>query len=271
VRVCVKDMKNLLAPFFVRGSPVIFVQLTTLCALLLIATLIWGQFDQRTLDGVAIWAKPAKFSVSFLVHFATLAIIVSVMSPENKKLNIVAGVGWLMAAVFVAEMTYLFFQAAQAQHSHFNETTSFHSAMYSLMGVGAVMLIALPIFIAWHAKEDIAFGPATQLGIWWGTIISFVMTMIIGGYLGGNGSHFIGDQSNPELVLPLFGWSAEVGDLRPAHFLSLHTLQFLPLIGLWVDRTNKGIITLWVAGFTYSALTIALFIQALFGQPLINM
>ena len=246
------------------------VQLTILCALVLLATLTWGQFDQRTLDGVGVWVKPAKFSVSFLVHFATLAIIVNLMSPENKKLRIVAGVGWLLAVVFVAEMTYLFVQAVQGQHSHFNETTAFHSAMYSLIGVGAVVLIALPVVIAWYAQGDIAFGPATRLGIWWGAIISFVLTAIVGGYLGGNGSHFIGDQSNPELVLPLFGWSTEVGDLRPAHFLSLHALQFLPLVGLWADRTEKGIMTLWVAGLIYSALTVALFIQALFGQPLIN-
>ena len=246
------------------------VQLTILCALVLLATLTWGQFDQRTLDGVGVWVKPAKFSVSFLVHFATLAIIVNLMSPENKKLRIVAGVGWLLAVVFVAEMTYLFFQAAQGQHSHFNETTAFHSAMYSLIGVGAVVLIALPVVIAWHVKGDIAFGPATRLGIWWGAIISFVLTAIVGGYLGGNGSHFIGDQSNPDLVLPLFGWSTEVGDLRPAHFLSLHALQFLPLVGLWADRTEKGITTLWVAGLIHSALTVALFIQALLGQPLIN-
>ena len=138
------------------------------------------------------------------------------------------------------------------------------------MGVGAVVLVALPVVIAWLAKDDIAFGPATQSGIWWGAIISFVLTVIIGGYLGGNGSHFVGDQSNPELVLPFFGWSTEVGDLRPAHFLSLHALQVLPLIGLWADRADHGITTIWVAGFIYLTLTITLFIQALFGQPLIR-
>ena len=264
-------MSDLLAPFLVQGRSIIFIQLTALCALLLIAIAIWSQFDQRTLDGVAVWVKPAKFSVSFLVHFATLTIIVALMSPENAALRIVAGVGWVLAAVFVAEMAYLIFQAAQVQHSHFNETTSFHSIMYSLMGLGAVVLIALPVVIAWLAKGDIAFGPATQSGIWWGAIISFVLTLVIGGYLGGNGSHFVGDQSNPELVLPFLGWSTEVGDLRPAHFLSLHALQVLPLIGLWADRTDHGVTTIWVAGFIYSALTVALFIQALLGQPLVRM
>ena len=263
-------MSDLLAPFLVKGRSIIFVQLTAVCALLLIAIVIWGQFDQRTLDGVAVWVKPAKFSVSFLVHFATLTIIVAVMSPENAALRIVAGVGWVLAVVFVAEMAYLIFQAAQAQHSHFNDTTSFHAAMFSLMGLGAVVLIALPVVIAWFAKRNSAFGPATQSGIWWGAIISFVLTVIIGGYLGGNGSHFVGNQSNPELALPFFGWSTEVGDLRPAHFLSLHALQVLPLIGLWADRTDQGIPIIWAAGFIYSALTVALFIQALSGQALIG-
>ena len=263
-------MSDLLASFLVQGRSVVFVQLTAFSALLLIATLIWGQLDQRTLDGVPVWVKPTKFAVSFLVHFATLAIIVALMSPENAELRIVAGVGWVLATVFVAEMVYLIFQAVQAQHSHFNDTTSFHSMMYSLMGLGAVVLVALPVVIAWLAKDDIAFGPATQSGIWWGAIISFVLTVIIGGYLGGNGSHFVGDQSNPELVLPFFGWSTEVGDLRPAHFLSLHALQVLPLIGLWADRADHGITTIWVAGFIYLTLTITLFIQALFGQPLIR-
>ena len=138
-------------------------------------------------------------------------------------------------------MAYLIFQAAQAQHSHFNDTTSFHSMMYSLMGVGAVVLIALPVVIAWLAKGDIAFGPATQSGIWWGAIISLVLTVIIGGYLGGNGSHFVGDQSNLELVLPFFGWSTEVGDLRPAHFLSLHAWQVLPRYAGGSNESNMRV------------------------------
>jgi hypothetical protein len=259
-----------LTSFRVQGRSRVFVQLTALSVLLLIAILIWGQFDQRALDGVAVWVKPVKFALSFLVHFATLAIIVACMSPENAPLRIVEAVGRVMAAVFIAEMAYVIFQAAQAQHSHFNDTTSFHSAMFSLMGLGAVVLIALPAVIAWCAKRNSAFGPATQSGIWWGAIISFVLTVIIGGYLGGNGSHFVGNQSKPELALPFFGWSTEVGDLRPAHFLSLHALQVLPLIGLWADRTNQGIPIIWAAGVIYSALTVALFIQALSGQALIG-
>jgi len=248
----------------------VFTFLVILCVFILIATFIWGYFDQRTLDGVGVWVKPAKFSLSFLVHCATLAIIVSTLSEQNAKLRIIRGVGWVLSFLFFFEITYITYQAVQGQHSHFNTTTAFHSTMYSLMGAGAILLIALPLVIAWRAKQDIAYGLATQSGIWWGAITSFVLTLVIGGYLGSNGSHFVGKQTDPNLVLPFLGWSTEVGDLRPAHFMSLHSLQFLPLVGLWADRTGRGIITIWIAVFTYSVLTVALFMQALLGQPLIR-
>jgi hypothetical protein len=46
--------------------------------------------------------------------------------------------------------------------------------------------------------------------------------------------------------------------------------QVLPLIGPWAGRTDQGIAKIWVAGFIYSALTVALFFQAPFGEPLIR-
>jgi len=133
----------------------IFVQLTAISALVLIATLIWSLVDSRTLGGFQVWVKPAKFAVSFVIHFATLAIIIAFMSPENAERRVVAIVGWILAAVFVFEMAYIIVQAARAQHSHFNNTTPFHSAMYSLMGIGAIVLIAMPVAVAWLAKSDV--------------------------------------------------------------------------------------------------------------------
>ena len=261
-------MSEFLAQFHAQDRSMIFTQLTALSAMVLIATLIWGQLDSRTLDGIQVWVKPAKFAVSFVVHFATLAIIIAFMSPENSGRSIVSIVGWILAAVFVAEMAYLIFQAARVQHSHFNNTTPFHSAMYSLMGIGAVVLITMPLAIAWLAKNDAAFGPATQAGIWWGAIASFVLTLLVAGYLGNHGGHFVGYQSDPQRVIPFLGWSTEVGDLRPAHFLSLHALQVLPFIGYYSDRFDHGVTIVWFAGIVYAALTLGLFVQALLGQPL---
>jgi hypothetical protein len=69
-------------------------------------------------------------------------------------------------------------------------------------------------------------------------------------------------------VIPLFGWSAVVGDLRPAHFLALHAMQVLPLAA-WALRGRGGVGAVWVAGGLWTALTLAVFAQALAGLPLV--
>ena len=67
---------------------------------------------------------------------------------------------------------------------------------------------------------------------------------------------------------------AEANDLRRWSLTSQSEAKIRSMINMAckheADRTEKGITTLWVAGLIYSALTVALFIQALFGQPLIN-
>ena len=61
------------------------------------------------------------------------------------------------------------------------------------------------------------------------------------------------------------------GDLRPAHFASLHAMQALPLLALWLGRgdRSRSVRTVRLAALGYSALTLAIFAQALMGLPLI--
>lgn len=250
--------------------PSMFAQLTIASIALLAIAVIWGQFDPRILDGVSVWVKPAKFALSFIVHFATLAIIVAALSEKSRKHLSIAIAGGVMAIAYLAEMAYIFFQAAQAEHSHFNFSTPFHQTMYSLMGMGAVLLIAMPIVVAWVARRDPAIGPATKAGIWWGALTSFALTLVVAGYLANQGGHFVGVPSDPSRVLPIFGWSTEVGDLRPAHFLSLHALQLLPLIGLWIDRTGRSFAIIKPLAAAYALLSLAVLGQSMLGLPLIS-
>ena len=69
--------------------------------------------------------------------------------------------------------------------------------------------------------------------------------------------------------LPFVGWATATGDLRPAHFLSLHAMQVLPLFGLWLDRrgTVHAVRPVRLAAVGYSLLTMAVFAQALLGLP----
>jgi len=205
------------------------------------------------------------------VHFATLAIIVASLSEQSLKKRGIAIAGGVMAAAYLGEMAYIFFQAAQAEHSHFNFSTPFHQTMYSLMGVGAVLLIAMPVIVAWVARSDPAIGPATKAGIWSGALASFALTLVVAGYLSNQGGHFIGIPRDPSRVLPILGWSTEVGDLRPAHFLSLHALQVLPMIGLWIDWTGRSFAIIQPITAAYALLTFAVLGQSLVGLPLISL
>lgn len=65
--------------------------------------------------------------------------------------------------------------------------------------------------------------------------------------------------------LPVVNWSKTHGDLRIAHFLGMHALQVLPLLGHFL---LKSVLFISLAALVYAALTAFIFIQALQGKPL---
>jgi len=230
--------------------------------------------DTRTFQDANVWLKPAKFALSFVVLFATLALVVERLSEavrEGRTLRITLGA---MTLAFWAEMAYIGIQAARGQASHFNVGSPTAALLYSLMGAGAVTLvvgIGMIGMLAWRDRNA-DLGPALRLGVLLGFALSMVATLITAGVLSSQGGHFVGTPSDTAAVIPGLGWSGEVGDLRPAHFLALHAMQVLPLLGLWLDRRGHGgTLTLTIATVVYIALTAAVFIQALMGMPLVRL
>lgn len=233
--------------------------------------------DPRELNGANVWAKPIKFQASLALHCATLALISAQLSPAWRNARLL----WFAAGASVVcgagELGYIMLQAAQGEASHFNVTSAFHSAMYSLMGVGAVLLILAAVAVAWAVWRDptARLGPATRLGATLGLTLGFALTLVVGLTLGGNGGHHVGAPVSDAAGLPLFGWSQSGGDLRPAHFFALHTMQALPLLGLLLDRflrTRGGgrrwaLALVWAGAALAAALTLGTFFQALAGRP----
>lgn len=246
--------------------------LAALSVALFVLTAGWAVVDLRLLYGVPVWAKPMKFAVSFAVFFITLALVERHLSPARRN-------GWtlrittaMMAAAMILEMVYIIVMAAQSQASHFNFTTPFTKLMYSLMGVGAVILMLGVAVFGIVALRDTGaqFGPALRWGISRGFILSCLMTLVTAGYMSAAGAH-VGIEPEAAATFPLMGWSGSVGDIRPSHFLALHAMQALPLAGLWFDRKGAGLHGMrWVAA-GYVALTAAAFLQALSGYPLIRL
>jgi len=233
-----------------------------------------GALDARTFQGANVWLKPAKFALSFVVLFATIALVVERLSApvrEGRTLRLTLAA---MTIAFWAEMAYIGGQAGRGAASHFNVDTPAAALLYSLMGLGAVTLVVGIGIVGWLAwrDQDAALGPGLRRGVFLGFVLSMAATLITAGVLSSNGSHFVGTPSSGAPVMPLLGWSGEVGDLRPAHFLALHAMQVLPLLGLWLDRRGQ-VAGRWLTFATtaYALLTAAVFVQALMGLPLVRL
>lgn len=247
--------------------------LTAISLAMMAMGLIWAGFGVRLFQGQFVWVKPFKFALSFALFAATLAWAVDRLS--------VAAQGWwglramvaLVIAAFWIEMIYIAVQAAMGQASHFNFGSAFHRNMYSLMALGAVMLVLGTALIGGMVLRDreARFSPDVRLGVGVGFILSTVLTLITAFTLGGNGGHLVGTAPAGAAVIPFFGWSAAVGDLRPAHFLALHAMQAIPLLAWGVQGRAgaRGWIALGAA--IYAALTMALFAQALMGLPMVRL
>ena len=249
--------------------------LAALSAALLALALLWAASGEaRTVAGVPVWLKPAKFAASLALLFGTIALVADRLSPAVREGRALRVTGWVMGTAMIAEMAYIIAQGARARGSHYNLDTPFEAIMYgTVMAAGAVSLVVGVGVIGWIARRDAGawMGPALREGVWLGFALAFVLTLIVAGTMSmGTGPH-VGVHPEGAPVLPFVGWSGVTGDLRPAHFLSLHAMQALPLLGLWLDgRDRPGRVGLvrWAA-LGWTGLVAAVFAQALMGLPLV--
>lgn len=235
--------------------------------------LILGQIDQRVIAGVGIWSKPANFAFATALHFATFAIILRYLSEQS------TGASWLLAVAVIAiaaatfEVGYIALQAGRGLGSHFNTATPFYAAMYSLMALGAVLVLLPAPVVGSVALLDSSseLTPAVRLAIGIGLIGGTVLTVITAFRLGANGGHFVGTPPLGGALVPLTGWSLTVGDLRPAHFFATHMMQVVPLAGLLLGRFAEprlAVAGVLAAGAIWTAICLASFRTALLGRPI---
>ncbi len=230
------------------------------------------QFDQRLIDGVLVWAKPAKFAISTAVHYGTLALVMRLLSDgwqQSTPLFWFAAFSILWA---VLEVGYISIQGARALPSHFNVSTPFYSALYSAMAFGAVMVI-LPAgvlgLIAAIDGQSVISSPL-RLAVAIGLIGGTVLTLVTAFRLGGNMGPFVGTELVDAARMPITGWSLTIGDLRPAHFLSTHMIQVVPFFGLVAARflpSSWGVVAVIAFALFWTLLTMRAFAVALDGRP----
>ena len=245
--------------------------LTVYGLLMLVAaavTLFMQTVDLRQFDGVDVWIKPAKFCLSVGVFTLTSAWFFGYVRPERRNTFGLRYVVWATVIFGTFENGWITWQAAHAAGSHFNTSSVFTIVMYALMGLGAVLLVATTLPLAWeiarHPGKDLR--PDYRFAVVAGLLLTFVLGGGMGGYMGAQHGHFVGLNAGH---FPLFGWNRSGGDLRVGHFFGMHFEQILPILAALL--ASLGLRWRWVVlGLAMAgemALTVFVWLQAVAGQP----
>jgi uncharacterized membrane protein YhaH (DUF805 family) len=255
-------------------------------AVLSLVLLVLAFADPRTLDGIPIWIKPMKFTISFALYSFTWAWLLSQRHRAGRTS------WWMGTALVVAglgEVALIAFQAARGRHSHFNEATALDGWIWIAMGatIGVLMLANLiaALFVIIDRQADRVSTWTVRLGLIVSTLGIASGGLMVTGVPGQTwaedfaGAHSVGVADGGP-GLPLVGWSTIGGDLRAPHFVGMHALQLLPLFALLLTALSARYAVLrqervrlrlvLVAGGAYGGLFLLILWQALRGQPLVH-
>lgn len=243
-----------------------------------------------TITGVNGWIKPFKFLISSAIYCFTLLWLLTHVQGWRRFVQFVA---WFVGVALMIENILIIVQVVRGTTSHFNIGTGLDGAIFSTMGLLIFTVSFLNLLVAirlvWQKMADPILAWSLRLALLItvaGMLVAILMTstpspaqaatMAAGNAPAAFGAHSVGvEDGGPGL--PLVGWSTVGGDLRIPHFVGLHALQVIPLIGWWLRRRNIALqwkegarlALLWTAGFGYLGLIVLLTWQALRGQSII--
>ncbi len=231
-------------------------------------------FDERVFQGVDVWLKPLKFELALGLFALTLAWFMPLAGKGFRRSWAGRYVAWGFALPATFEIVYIAWRASRGEASHFNTSTPVASALYSLMGIGAIILTSTSPLLAWGiARNRSPIIPAYRLAVVLGLSLTFVLGGLEGLIMSTHGSHAVGAAAAGDAGVPIFGWLRSAGDLRVAHFLGIHVQQILPVFGAlaaWLLAARARPVVLGFA-ILYSGLVVALFVEAMMGRPLLPM
>ncbi len=202
--------------------------------------------DDREVLGLNVWVKPQKFATSIAIFVFTMAWVVSVHRVPRTMCKVIV---WTLLVTIVLEQGLITMQAARGERSHFNFTSKFNIAVYSLMGfMVAVATIASVAAMVMPLRGDTDPQPLhfrarrwTRVGLRVGEVC-FVVGCGFAAWLASGKGHIIGAGgavADGGPGLPYLNWSTTHFDGRVPHFVLLHALQVGPLVGALVDAAGK--------------------------------
>ena len=259
-------------------------------AALALFTAVAAVVDTREVTGVGLWLKPLKFALSVGIYAVTLSWLIGLL-PSGSRLR---RAGWIAGTIstvgLVIEMVIIVGVAAVGLTSHFNVSTPFHAALWSIMAFSIVAVWAMTLLAAialfrtdlGDAARSLAIRAGAVLAVF-GMGLAFLMTspsaQQLATFEGVAGAHAVGVADGGPGI-PLLGWSTEAGDLRIPHFVGMHALQFFPLFVLALELLARRVSVLanpvvrlrlvWVAIGAFVATLVILTWQALSAQSIVS-
>ena len=254
----------------------------------IVVSLVGLAVDPAMITGAPAWMKPLKFAISTGLFSFTVAFMMGQLSRMRRFGTIL---GRWMAAALTVEIVSIDMQAARHTASHFNYATPFDAAVFSVMGIGIVVVLlctALLLVSAFRERfSDRALGWAIRLSLTLALLgmgVGSMMTLPTpeqlaaqrgqNGHMAHMGAHTVGALDGGP-GMPVTGWSADHGDLRIAHFIGLHGMQVLLLawwlaLRSWKWSESARLRPVFAAGLSIAAVFSVVLWQALRGLPLLR-
>lgn len=258
-------------------------------ALLLLAGVVGMLVDPRIVLGMPNWAKSTKFGISLLLYGATLLWILPMIT---RRARLAQFLGHATGVTLTLEVVLLALQAVRGVPMHFNVATTFDATLWRVMGGSIILfwlvtlvLVVVLLFqpmanrvLAWSVRLGML---VTLIGLTQGFIMTSPnatqqTTLAAGQQLDLIGAHTVGAVDGGP-GLPLLGWSTQHGDLRIGHFVGIHGIQTIPLLGFlllqlraaWL-RQGHRLVLVALGALAHLGLVVLVTWQALRDQPLLN-
>lgn len=234
-------------------------------ALFFLALLMFS-IDPTEIKGINAWIKPMKFGLSITIYVWTFAWLLGYSVNQRAKRIISMGVIVSMAV----EITLIYIQAFRGTTSHFNVTSPLDGIIFAIMGVFILINTLTNAYAAWiFFREELPLN-RPMLWAWRAGLLLLLFGSVSGQWMVIQLAHTVGAADGGP-GLPFVNWSTVAGDIRSAHFFTLHGLQVIPIAAAVFDRFTGSSATRWVITsiVIYTSWCIILHLRALQGLPLI--
>ncbi|MER5768116.1 hypothetical protein [Streptomyces sp. NPDC001985] len=275
--------RSLVRRMWVLNPPMVA---TVVVAGLFLATALVGLVvDGREITGQPAWAKPARFAFSFGLFAVTLIWLMSFVRGHVRLVSVMSWTAVVCVAVEGAGGTWA---VAEGTTSHFNFTSVVSVVRIMTMLAASLVLLVIglvTVFLLLRGRvEPPALAWALRLGMVVVTVSMVAVYLMVqatpaqeaaadlGRGMPYIGAHTVGPPDGGP-GWPVTNFSTVGGDWRVPHFVGVHSLQALILLGLLLTlgprllgpRHRTALV--WIAAACCLGLTGILTWQAHRGQP----